>query len=154
MLLTMPSARLPCSAIFSRLLVRLVGIEKGEGCGLSLLHLVEELDGQAREVVDEVERVLDLVGDARGKLAERCHFLSLDQARLCRLQLTKRDFGSVARRVDPLLCPLALGDVAVDQHEAAARNRVAANLQYAPVGPRPLEPAFTSCVVVIAASVH
>ena len=35
-----------------------------------VLQLVDQLDGQGREVVDEVQRVLDLVGNARGQLAE------------------------------------------------------------------------------------
>ena len=40
----------------------------------SLLHevitLIRQLNGECREVVDEIERVLDLVGDAGGELAE------------------------------------------------------------------------------------
>ena len=79
MLLTMSSARLPCSAIFSRLPVSmlhrvvdlgaLVLVERGESRRGGLLQLVEQLDRQAGEVVDEVERVLDLVRDAGGELA-------------------------------------------------------------------------------------
>ena len=35
-----------------------------------LLQLVEQFDRQAGEIVDEVERVLDLVGDAGGQLTQ------------------------------------------------------------------------------------
>ena len=95
MLLTMPSARLPCSAIFSRLPVSisidfvdigaLVLVERGDRRRRGLLQLVEQLDREAGEVVDEVERVLDLVRDAGGQLAERGHLLGLDQIGLGRL---------------------------------------------------------------------
>ena len=56
-----------------------------------LLQLVEQLDRQAREVVDEVQRVLDLVGDAGGELAERGHLLGLDQVGLRRLQALQQN---------------------------------------------------------------
>ena len=55
-----------------------------------LLQLVEQLDRQAGEVVDEVQRVLDLVRDAGGELAERGHLLGLDQVGLGRLELLQR----------------------------------------------------------------
>ena len=55
-----------------------------------LLQLVEQLARQAREVVDEVQRVLDLVGDAGGELAERGHLLGLDQVGLGGLQSLQR----------------------------------------------------------------
>jgi hypothetical protein len=40
-------------------------------------QLVQQLDREAGKVVDEVERVFDLVGDAGGQLAERGHLLRL-----------------------------------------------------------------------------
>ena len=72
-------------------------------------------------------------------LAERRHLLRLDQAGLRRLQLAQRRLGGVARRADRFLGALALGDVGVDQHEAAAGHRVAAHLDDPAVGPRALE---------------
>ena len=100
MLLTMLSARLPCSAIFSRLPVsisivssisaRLSSSSVASAGRRGLLQLVQQLDRQAGEVVDEVERVLDLVRDAGGQLAERGHLLGLDQVGLRRLQLLVR----------------------------------------------------------------
>jgi hypothetical protein len=53
-----------------------------------------------RAVIDEVERVLDLVRDAGGQLPERGHFLGLDQARLRSLQVQQANF-----RIAPLACP-------------------------------------------------
>src|SRR5215470_17875723 len=37
------------------------------------LQFVEQLDREVGEIVDEIERVLDLVGDAGGQLAQRRH---------------------------------------------------------------------------------
>ncbi len=45
-------------------------VERGEGRRRRLLQFVQQFDREAGEVVDEVERVLDLVGDAGGELAE------------------------------------------------------------------------------------
>src|SRR6185295_15707723 len=47
-------------------------------------------DGDGREIIDEIEGILDLVRDARGQLAERSKLLGLYQAVLGRLQLLKR----------------------------------------------------------------
>jgi len=49
-----------------------VGARLGVGLDLlqSLAQLVDQLDGDTGEIVDEVERVLDFVGDAGGELAE------------------------------------------------------------------------------------
>ena len=112
MLLTMPSARRPCSAIFSRLPVirSIVSSNSARASSLDpdqhgrggLLQLVQQLDRQAGEVVDEVQRVLDLVGDAGGELAERGHLLGLDQVGLGRLQALQRiaQFGEQANILD------------------------------------------------------
>ena len=107
-----------------------------------LLQLVEQFDREPGEVVDEVERVLDLVGDAGGQLAERGHLLGLDQTGLRRLQVAQGRLGGVARRADLGLRPLALGDVAVDQHEAAVRHRVAPHFDDPAVRPGALEAQF------------
>ena len=56
-----------------------------------------------------------------------------------RLPLQRR-LGGVARGADRRLRPPALGDVAVDQHEAATRHGVAAHFDHRPVGARALEP--------------
>jgi hypothetical protein len=103
-----------------------------------LLHLAKQFDGQGGEIVDEVERVLDLVRDARGELAERGHILRLDQIGLRRLQLAIRSLGRIARGADLLFAVLAFGDVGVDQHEPTLGNRIVAHLDHAPVGTSPL----------------
>ena len=41
-------------------------------------QLVHQLARQLGEVVDEIQRVLDLMGDAGGQLAERGHLLGMD----------------------------------------------------------------------------
>ena len=110
MLLTMLSARLPCSTIFSRLPVsmsmisstspRSVLLKRRQRRRGRLLQLVEQLDRQAGEIVDEVERVLDLVRNSRRQLAERGHLFGLDQTGLGRLQVVQRRLGRIARRAD------------------------------------------------------
>ena len=59
----------------------------------------------------------------------------MNQARLCLLQLAECRLGSVARRANGFFSLLSLGDVGVDQHKAAARNRIAAHFNDAAVGP-------------------
>ena len=49
------------------------------------LQFVQQLDRNFRKIVDEIERVLDLVGDAGRELAERGHLLGMDQIGLRRL---------------------------------------------------------------------
>ena len=67
-----------------------------------IIELVGEFDRQRREIVDEIERVLDLVGDAGGELAERGQLLGLDQAVLRGAQIVQR-FGKLARALLDLL---------------------------------------------------
>ena len=108
MLLTMPSARRPCSAILSRLPVSMARVSSISARVTSSsiverrrrrrLQLVEQFDREPGEVVDEIERVLDLVGDPGGQLAERGHLLGVDQARLRRLQFAQRRLGGIPRR--------------------------------------------------------
>ena len=45
-----------------------------------LPQFVDEFDRDGREIIDEIERVLDLVRDASGQLAERGKLLRLDKA--------------------------------------------------------------------------
>ena len=69
------------------LLARLV-VERGR-----LEHVVQFVDQfrrQRREIVDEIERVLDLMGDAGGELAERSQLLGLHQAVLRGAQIVER----------------------------------------------------------------
>ena len=57
-------------------------------CGLkNIVHLLDQLGRQRREIIDEIKRVLDLMGDAGGELSQRRHLLGLDQVRLRRLQV-------------------------------------------------------------------
>ena len=51
-----------------------------------LLQFVQQPDRKPGEIVDEIERVLDLVGDAGGELTKRGHLFGLDQIGLRRLQ--------------------------------------------------------------------
>ena len=55
-----------------------------------LAQLVDQLDRERREIVDEVQRVLDLVRDAGGQLAERGELLGLDQTVLRGSELLER----------------------------------------------------------------
>src|SRR5262249_42144850 len=55
-----------------------------------------QLGGDAREIVDEIERVLDLVRDAGRELAKQGKFLGLHEAILGGAQIFKR-FGQFAR---------------------------------------------------------
>jgi hypothetical protein len=124
MLLTMPSARRPCSAIFFEIACQhddgLVDLRshvlvQGRDAGRrGFLQLVQQFDRQPGEVVDEVQRVLDLVGDAGGQLAQGGHLLGMDQARLRDAQFVESGFGRVARGVYLGLGALSFGDVAVD----------------------------------------
>ena len=59
----------------------------------ALLQLVEQLDRERGKVVDEVQRVLDLVGDPGGQLTEGGHLLRLDQAVLGAAQIAERRLG-------------------------------------------------------------
>jgi hypothetical protein len=86
--------------------------------GLGLLQLVEQFDREVGEIIDEVEWVLDLMGNTGRKLTERGHLLGLDQTGLRRLKITIGCFGSVPSRSDFGLRPFAFGNVAVDQHNA------------------------------------
>ena len=45
-----------------------------------VLQFIDQFAGDAGEIVDEIERVFDLVRDPGSQLAERCKFLRLDEA--------------------------------------------------------------------------
>ncbi len=55
-----------------------------------LFQFVDQLDGNAREIVDEIERVFDLVRNAGGELAERGKLLGLHKAVLRGAQIVQR----------------------------------------------------------------
>src|SRR5436190_15234709 len=97
MFLTMESARLPCWTTFSRLsFSRPVNsstsprtlLSKVTGLSTSFSSSVNSA-GQRREIVDEIERVLDLVGDACRQLTERGELLCLHQAVLRGAQIVE-----------------------------------------------------------------
>ena len=71
--------------------------QPGDGRRRGLLQLVEQFDREPGEIVDEVERVLDLVGDAGGQLAERGHLLGLDQPVLGAAQISECRLGGGVR---------------------------------------------------------
>src|SRR5262249_38165144 len=109
-------------------------------CGRrGLLQLVQELDGEAGKVVDEIERVLDFVRNAGGQLTERGHLLGMNQIGLRRLQLAERLFGSLAGSMDFGLGPLTLGDVAINDDNPAAGHRIAPGFNNSAIGPDALE---------------
>ena len=60
------------------------------GTGQGVLQFVDQFAGDAREIVDEIERVLDLVRDAGGELTERGELFGLHQAVLCGAQVLQR----------------------------------------------------------------
>ena len=98
MFLTMESARLPCCTTFSRLpfsslrqladFLAHLPIERA-GSSISSSSSIK-LGRKRREIIDEIERVLDLVRDAGGELAERGELLGLDQAVLRGAQIVER----------------------------------------------------------------
>jgi hypothetical protein len=104
--------------------------------GRCLPQFQQQFARQLGEVVDKIERVLDLVRDAGGQLTERRHLLRMDEAGLSRLQLLQ---GALAvSRADLGLGALALGDVTINQYNAPARHRIAAHLDDSAVRARPL----------------
>jgi hypothetical protein len=62
----------------------------------NVLQFIDQFGGDAREIIDEVERVLDLVRDAGGELAERGELFGLNQAILRGAQILQRG-GQLAR---------------------------------------------------------
>ena len=60
---------------------RLLAERCHSGCRC-LLQFVQQLDREPGEIIDKVERILDLVGNASGQLAQRGHLFGMHQARL------------------------------------------------------------------------
>src|SRR6516164_4747034 len=55
-----------------------------------LLQLIDQLDRHPREVVDEIERIFDLVSDAGSQLTKRSQLLRLDETILRGPQILQR----------------------------------------------------------------
>ena len=98
MFLTMESARLPCWTNFSRLSFSMPvnsstssRILSSSGGGLEhVVQFVGQFRRERREIIDEIQRVLDLVRDAGGELAERGELLGLHQPVLRGAQFVER----------------------------------------------------------------
>ena len=107
MFLTMLSARLPCCGDLLQIALQRRGQVVDLGAQVvgdgefvrrhRVVQFVEQIDRQIGEIVDEVERVLDLVRDAGGELAERGHLLRLHQPVLGAAQIGERGLGGGAR---------------------------------------------------------
>ena len=110
-------------------LVALTLVERSECRRGRRLQFVKQPDRKARKIVDEIERVLDLVRDAGSQLAERRHLFSLNQIGLGRLQVVQRRLGGIARDADLRLGSLSFAfetvalDQAVAQHAERSRHR-------------------------------
>ena len=70
--------------------------QRGEARRGGFLQFAQQIHRQSGEVVDEVERVLDLVRDAGRELAERGHLLGLYQPVLGAAQVNQRSLGGGA----------------------------------------------------------
>src|SRR5262249_15909499 len=73
-----------------------------------LAEFIEEFAREFGEVVDEIQRVLDFVGDAGGKLAERGELFRLDQPVLRDAQIVERLRQLARTRFDLLEKPHVL----------------------------------------------
>src|SRR5450759_75268 len=60
------------------------------GSGKCLSQFINKIDRDRRKIVEDIERVLDLVRDAGGQLTERGELLRLDQAVLRSPQVLQR----------------------------------------------------------------
>src|SRR6516165_1815815 len=58
-----------------------------------LAQFVDQFSRDSREIVDKVERVLDLLSDTGGELTKRCQLLGLDKAVLRGTQILERGFN-------------------------------------------------------------
>ena len=67
---------------------------------ITLGKFADQLARQRREIVDEIERVLDLVRDAGGELAERGELFRLDEAVLRFAQVVERGGELLGARLD------------------------------------------------------
>ena len=126
MFFTMKSARLPCWTTLSRLLfsiwhqfVQFTSCFLVEGSARKyVVHFSDQFRRQRRKIVDEIERVLDLVGNTRGNLAKRCKLLGLHQAILRPAQVNQRRFGSMPRQLEFLLPTLRIGNIGIDSNQS------------------------------------
>ena len=56
----------------------------------SVTQLIDQFLGESREIIYKVQRILDLMSNARGELAERCQLLGLDQTVLRGAQIVEQ----------------------------------------------------------------
>ena len=85
--------------------------ERGEGLVQDVPKFSEKLGREVGEVVDEVERILDLVGDAGDQLAQERQLLRLDQIVLRPLQFGEGPLRLVLRLADRLFVENRLGNI-------------------------------------------
>ena len=162
MLLTMLSARLPCSAILSRLPVSISIVSSISarvssssvampGAALSFSSSSSSIDSPAK-LLTKLSGFLISWAMPGGQLAERRHLLRLDQIGLRRLA-DRDSAASAASRAARISASRRLRSVMsrVDQHEAAVRHRVAADLDYLPIRAGSFEAQFLVSVLETAA---
>ena len=94
----MESARLPCWTTFSQIVLKQAGqfvdfladFVADRGRLQHIVQFVGQFGRKRCKIVDEIERVLDLVRDAGGELAERGELFGLHQAILRGAQVVER----------------------------------------------------------------
>src|SRR6516225_3657287 len=146
--LTMPSARLPCSAILSRL-PRSISTTSSTaarsslpsaataGAVVSFSSCNSSPDSSAK-LFTKLSGFLISCAIPAVNWPRAAIFCACSRLACARLQFLQRSLGGVARGADLGLGALPLGDVAVDQHNPATRHRVAAHLDDPAIRARPL----------------
>ena len=99
-----------------------------------LPQFVDQLARERGEIVDEVQRVLDLVRDAGGELAERGELFGLDQPVLRGLQVLER----ARQLVGPMLHLLEQPGVLDGDHRLVGEGLGQARSAFARMGPTTL----------------
>ena len=95
----MEEARWPCWLILLQVLLQAGQNFAFQACVAALaliLDVIDQLGAYFGKVLHEVERVLQLVGNARRELAQKSHFFGLHQLRLRLAQLAAGCAGSPA----------------------------------------------------------
>ena len=134
----MPSARRPCSAIFSRLPVSISTVSSISARVSSSSAAIAGAAAAFNSSSNSTDSPAKLLTKLSGFLISwampavswpsEAIFSACTRLACAVLSSRKRRFGGVAGGADLCLGALAFGDVAVDQHKAAARHRVAAHL--------------------------
>jgi hypothetical protein len=94
-----------------------------------LLKFLEQFDRQAGEIVDEIQRVLDLVSNAGGRLAERGHLLRLNEPVLGRPQPGQCRLRRLLSLFQFTVALFKVRDIGVDGHQRSVLGRVIADLE-------------------------